>query len=52
MDVGDAKIEIPSNGPLTALLAVIPLQLIAYEIAVLKGLFKILSKTAYGWTTN
>lgn len=30
-------INIPSNGMLTALLAVIPLQLLAYEISVLKG---------------
>uniref|UniRef100_A0A0G4HC19 Glutamine--fructose-6-phosphate aminotransferase [isomerizing] n=1 Tax=Chromera velia CCMP2878 TaxID=1169474 RepID=A0A0G4HC19_9ALVE len=28
---------IPSNGPLTALLAAIPLQLLAYHLAVLKG---------------
>jgi glucosamine--fructose-6-phosphate aminotransferase (isomerizing) len=32
--VADDIIMIPSNGPLTALLAVIPLQLIAYELAV------------------
>lgn len=31
-------IEIPSNGCLTALLAVLPLQLLAYEIAVCKGI--------------
>lgn len=31
-------IEVPSNGPLTALLAVIPLQLIAYELSILKGI--------------
>eukprot|EP00388_Colpodella_angusta_P013114 GDKJ01032989.1.p1 GENE.GDKJ01032989.1~~GDKJ01032989.1.p1 ORF type:complete len:723 (+),score=172.20 GDKJ01032989.1:32-2200(+) len=30
-------IAIPSNGPLTALLAVIPLQLLAYHLAVLRG---------------
>jgi len=30
-------IVIPSNGPLTALIAVLPLQLIAYELAVLRG---------------
>jgi len=30
-------IVIPSNGPLTALGAVVPLQLIAYELAMLKG---------------
>ena len=29
---------IPSNGPLTALIAVLPLQLIAYELAILKGI--------------
>lgn len=31
-------IKIPTNGPLTALLAVIPLQLIAYEVAIAKGI--------------
>ncbi|CAE7713518.1 glmS, partial [Symbiodinium microadriaticum] len=31
-------VVIPSNGPLTALIAVLPLQLIAYELAVLKGI--------------
>jgi glucosamine--fructose-6-phosphate aminotransferase (isomerizing) len=30
-------IVIPSNGPLTALIAVLPLQLLAYELAVLRG---------------
>jgi len=35
---GDEKILIPSNGPLTALLAVIPLQLIAYELSVVRGI--------------
>jgi glucosamine--fructose-6-phosphate aminotransferase (isomerizing) len=29
---------IPRNGPLTALTAVLPLQLLAYELAVLKGI--------------
>mmetsp|Transcript_3710 Transcript_3710/g.5741 ORF Transcript_3710/g.5741 Transcript_3710/m.5741 type:complete len:688 (-) Transcript_3710:188-2251(-) len=29
---------IPSNGPLTALIAVLPLQLIAYELSILKGI--------------
>lgn len=29
---------IPNNGPLTALTAVLPLQLIAYELAVMKGI--------------
>lgn len=36
-DVADDFIVIPSNGPLTALLAAIPLQLLAYELAVAKG---------------
>jgi len=36
--VSDAVINIPSNGPMTALLGVIPLQLIAYELAVMKGI--------------
>lgn len=31
-------IIIPSNGPLTALTAVLPLQLIAYELALLRGI--------------
>mmetsp|Transcript_13707 Transcript_13707/g.20525 ORF Transcript_13707/g.20525 Transcript_13707/m.20525 type:complete len:473 (+) Transcript_13707:737-2155(+) len=31
-------VVIPSNGPLTALIAVLPLQLIAYELSVLKGI--------------
>lgn len=31
-------IVIPSNGPLTAMLSVLPLQLIAYELAVLRGI--------------
>lgn len=31
-------IVIPNNGPLTALIAVLPLQLIAYELALLKGI--------------
>jgi len=33
----DDPIIIPSNGPLTALGAVVPLQFIAYELAMLKG---------------
>jgi len=33
----DDPIVIPSNGPLTALGAVVPLQMIAYELAILKG---------------
>ena len=32
----DNPIIIPSNGPLTALGAVVPLQMIAYELAMLK----------------
>ena len=31
-------IVIPSNGPLTALIATLPLQLLAYELAILKGI--------------
>lgn len=31
-------IVIPNNGPLTALIAVLPLQLIAYELALLEGI--------------
>ena len=31
-------VVIPSNGPLTALTAVLPLQFIAYELALLKGI--------------
>lgn len=37
-DVADDIIVIPSNGPLTALLAVIPLQLLAYMLAAARGL--------------
>jgi glucosamine--fructose-6-phosphate aminotransferase (isomerizing) len=32
----DDPIVIPSNGPLTALGAVLPLQLIAYELAIIR----------------
>eukprot|EP01103_Thecamoeba_quadrilineata_P013822 TRINITY_DN3952_c0_g1_i2.p1 TRINITY_DN3952_c0_g1~~TRINITY_DN3952_c0_g1_i2.p1 ORF type:complete len:162 (+),score=34.81 TRINITY_DN3952_c0_g1_i2:441-926(+) len=35
--LGDDIIIIPNNGPLTALLAIIPLQIIAYELALLRG---------------
>lgn len=38
LDIAHENILIPSNGPLTALLAVLPLQLIAYELSVLKGI--------------
>ncbi len=31
-------IKIPSNGPLTALLAVVPLQFLAYEMSIAKGI--------------
>jgi len=34
----DDPIVIPRNGPLTALGAVLPLQLIAYELAMLRGI--------------
>ncbi|CDJ27056.1 glucosamine--fructose-6-phosphate aminotransferase (isomerizing), putative [Eimeria mitis] len=37
-DVADDYIVIPSNGPLTALLAAIPLQLLAYELSVARGI--------------
>lgn len=37
-NVADDLIQIPNNGPLTALLAVIPLQLIAYELALKRGI--------------
>ena len=37
-DVGDDVIVIPNNGPMTALLGCIPLQMIAYELAVLRGI--------------
>jgi len=36
--LADETLLIPSNGPLTALLAVLPMQLIAYELAVLRGI--------------
>ena len=42
LDLADGLDEnpiiIPQNGPLTALGAVLPLQLIAYELALLKGI--------------
>jgi len=37
-DLCDSPIIIPSNGPLTALGAVLPLQLIAYELALIRGI--------------
>mmetsp|Transcript_18566 Transcript_18566/g.27790 ORF Transcript_18566/g.27790 Transcript_18566/m.27790 type:complete len:661 (+) Transcript_18566:102-2084(+) len=36
--VADEIIEIPSNGPLTPLLAVVPMQLLAYELSVARGI--------------
>lgn len=36
--IDNDPIIIPNNGPLTALIAVLPLQLIAYELAVMKGI--------------
>jgi glucosamine--fructose-6-phosphate aminotransferase (isomerizing) len=36
--VADETIVIPSNGPLTALLGVIPLQLLAYHLAIARGI--------------
>ncbi len=35
--VDDSPVVITNNGPLTALLAVVPLQLIAYELALIRG---------------
>jgi len=34
----DVLIKIPNNGMLTALLAAVPLQLLAYELALLRGI--------------
>lgn len=36
--IADKILPIPTNGPMTALLAAVPLQLIAYELAVRKGI--------------
>lgn len=36
--IDENPIIIPNNGPLTALIAVLPLQMIAYELALLKGI--------------
>jgi len=36
--ISDEVITIPKNGPLTALLAVVPLQLLAYEMAMQRGI--------------
>lgn len=36
--VADEIVSIPSNGPLTALLAVVPLQILAYELSIAKGI--------------
>ena len=35
--VDENPIIIPNNGPLTALISILPLQFIAYELAVLRG---------------
>eukprot|EP00521_Asterionellopsis_glacialis_P009043 CAMPEP_0195281384 /NCGR_PEP_ID=MMETSP0707-20130614/714_1 /TAXON_ID=33640 /ORGANISM="Asterionellopsis glacialis, Strain CCMP134" /LENGTH=722 /DNA_ID=CAMNT_0040340265 /DNA_START=73 /DNA_END=2241 /DNA_ORIENTATION=+ len=37
-DLDENPIVIPSNGPMTALGAVLPMQLIAYELAMLRGI--------------
>lgn len=37
-DIAHDTIVIPSNGILTSLLASVPLQLIAYELSVLRGI--------------
>jgi len=36
--VANQIVEIPANGPLTALLAIIPMQIIAYELALIRGI--------------
>lgn len=36
--VSDFVIDIPHNGPMTALLGVIPLQMLAYELAIKRGI--------------
>jgi glucosamine--fructose-6-phosphate aminotransferase (isomerizing) len=36
--IADDVVTVPSNGPLSALLAVVPLQLIAYELSLKKGI--------------
>jgi glutamine---fructose-6-phosphate transaminase (isomerizing) len=38
-DLDDNPIVIPTNGPMTALGAVLPLQLIAYELAIMRYVF-------------
>jgi glucosamine--fructose-6-phosphate aminotransferase (isomerizing) len=38
LGIDNDPIIIPNNGPLTALIASLPLQLIAYELAVLRGI--------------
>ena len=38
LGIDSDPLVIPSNGPLTALIAVLPLQLIAYELALMKGI--------------
>jgi len=37
-EITDNPVTIPNNGPLTGLISVLPLQLIAYELSVLKGI--------------
>jgi len=37
-DTADEIVVVPSNGMLTALTAVVPMQLLAYEVAVAKGI--------------
>jgi glucosamine--fructose-6-phosphate aminotransferase (isomerizing) len=36
--IDEDPIVIPGNGPLTALTAVLPIQMIAYELAILRGI--------------
>jgi glucosamine--fructose-6-phosphate aminotransferase (isomerizing) len=40
-DLDDDPIVIPQNGPMTALCGVLPLQLIAYELAMLRYVFRV-----------
>ena len=37
-DLDDDPVVIPPNGPMTALCGVIPMQLISYELAMLRGI--------------
>ena len=41
-DLDDNPILLPQNGPLTALTAIVPMQLIAYELALLRCVYLII----------